>query len=62
MTGPRPRRAVLEVSPYVGGESRVQGANRVIKLSSNEGAFGPPPGVRAAVARAVDELHRYPDG
>ena len=62
MTGPRPRPEVLEVLPYVGGESRVDGVNRVIKLSSNEGAFAPPPGVRAAVARAVDELHRYPDG
>ncbi|HJS85321.1 MAG TPA: histidinol-phosphate transaminase [Acetobacteraceae bacterium] len=62
MTGPRPRSEVLEVSPYVGGESRVPGANRVVKLSSNEGAFGPPPGARAAIARGVDELHRYPDG
>jgi len=62
MTGPRPRPEVLEVSPYVGGESRVEGANRVFKLSSNEGAFGPPPGVRAAIARSLDELHRYPDG
>ncbi len=62
MTGPRPRPEVLEVSPYVGGDSRIQGVNRIVKLSSNEGAFGPPPGVRAAIARAVDELHRYPDG
>lgn len=59
---PRPRPEVLEVSPYVGGESRVPGVNCVIKLSSNEGAFGVPPGVGPAVARAVSELHRYPDG
>jgi histidinol-phosphate aminotransferase len=59
---PRPRPEVLEVSPYVGGESRVPGVNRVIKLSSNEGAFGVPPGVAPAVARAVGELSRYPDG
>jgi histidinol-phosphate aminotransferase len=59
---PRPRPEVLEVSPYVGGESRVPGVNRVIKLSSNEGALGVPPGVAPAVARAVGELSRYPDG
>jgi histidinol-phosphate aminotransferase len=62
MTGPRPRPEVLEVSPYVGGESRIPGVNRIIKLSSNEGAFGPPSGVPAAIARSMDELHRYPDG
>ncbi len=62
MSSPRPRPEVLEVSPYVGGESDVPGVNRVHKLSSNEGAFGPPPGVRAAVARVLDALHQYPDG
>jgi histidinol-phosphate aminotransferase len=31
-------------------------------LSSNEGAFGPPPGVAEALARRAQDLHRYPDG
>ncbi len=62
MSSPSPRPEVLEVSPYVGGESRVPGVNRIHKLSSNEGAFGPPPGVRAAIAGALDGLHHYPDG
>ncbi len=62
MTAPRPRATVLKVTPYVGGESKLPGANRVIKLSSNEGAFGPPPGAIAAVTRAATESHRYPDG
>ena len=37
MIGPRPRPEVLTISPYVGGESTLPGANRTIKLSSNEG-------------------------
>lgn len=62
MTGPRPRPEVLEISPYVGGESAIPGRNRTIKLSSNEGAFGVPPGAKEAFAKAAEELHRYPDG
>lgn len=62
MSGPRPRPEVLEIAPYIGGESRVEGVNRIIKLSSNEGAFGVPPGAQAAFAAAAAELHRYPDG
>jgi histidinol-phosphate aminotransferase len=59
---PRPRDAILQVAPYVGGVSKLAGVNRVIKLSSNEGAFGPPPGAIAAASRAAAEMHRYPDG
>ena len=62
MTAPRPRPEVLDISPYVGGESTVPGVNRVLKLSSNEGAFGVPPGAQEAYKRAAEELHRYPDG
>ena len=62
MTIPRPRDSVLAISPYVPGESAAGGSNRVVKLSSNEGAFGPPPSARAAFARVAHELHRYPDG
>jgi histidinol-phosphate aminotransferase len=57
-----PRPSILSVEPYVGGESKVPGVNRVIKLSSNEGAFGPPPGAIAAIADSAKEAHRYPDG
>lgn len=59
---PRPRPDILQVAPYVGGEGHVEGANRVIKLSSNEGAFGPPPGAITAYSRMAAEAHRYPDG
>ena len=59
---PQPRPTILSIEPYVGGESKLPGVNRIIKLSSNEGAFGVPPGARAAMAEAAAEMHRYPDG
>ena len=59
---PAPRPDLLDLAPYVGGASHIEGANRVLKLSSNEGAFGPPPGARLAHAEAASSLHRYPDG
>src|SRR3954463_14236342 len=61
MTG-MPRPPILSVEPYVGGESKIPGVNRIVKLSSNEGAFGVPPAAQAAYAELVTELHRYPDG
>jgi histidinol-phosphate aminotransferase len=57
-----PRPSILTIEPYVGGESKLPGVNRIIKLSSNEGAFGPPPGAVEAITRAALEAHRYPDG
>ena len=62
MTGPAPRPDILALDAYVGGASSLAGANRVVKLSSNEGAFGPPPGAIRAHEAAGRALHRYPDG
>ena len=60
--GPQPRPGILDIAAYVGGESKLAGQNRTVKLSSNEGAFGVPPGAQAAYAGLGQELHRYPDG
>jgi histidinol-phosphate aminotransferase len=57
-----PRPEILEIHPYTPGVSKLPGVARVIKLSSNEGAFGPPPGVADALAVATQDAHRYPDG
>lgn len=62
MTSPTPRPEVLNISPYVAGESSIAGVNRTYKLSSNEGAFGVPPGARQAIIDVVSEVYRYPDG
>ena len=62
MSAPRPRPEILTISPYLAGESKVAGVNRIVKLSSNEGAFGVPPGAQVAYAALANEVHRYPDG
>jgi histidinol-phosphate aminotransferase len=62
VSGPQPRPEIFDVESYVGGQSGLPGVSHVIKLSSNEGAFGPPPEAAAAVAEAGAAMHRYPDG
>jgi histidinol-phosphate aminotransferase len=41
---------------------RELGLDRVVKLASNEGQFGPFPAALEAIARGAPELNRYPDG
>ena len=55
------RPGIMDITPYVGGESTLPGRERVIKLASNEGALGPSPKAAAAYEAASAELHRYPD-
>jgi histidinol-phosphate aminotransferase len=57
-----PRPGVLDIAPYVGGESTAPGANRVIKLSSNENPSGPSPKAFDAYLDVVKGLALYPDG
>ncbi len=62
MSALAPRPGILDVTPYVGGESEVPGLARVIKLASNESALGPSPKAVAAMIDAATSIHRYPDG
>ena len=62
MTAPRPRPKSSTSRLMSAASRRCPGVNRVLKLSSNEGAFGVPPGAQEAYRRAAEELHRYPDG
>jgi histidinol-phosphate aminotransferase len=57
-----PRPEILDIEPYRPGVSKLPGLSRVTKLSSNEGAFGPPPGALRAVQAVSHDFHRYPDG
>lgn len=57
----RPQPGIMEITPYVGGESRIPGVERVIKLSSNENPWGPSPKAIAAFRAAADRLALYPD-
>jgi histidinol-phosphate aminotransferase len=58
----RPQPGVLGIAPYVGGESAAPGANRAVKLSSNENPHGPSPRAVEAFREAAATLALYPDG
>lgn len=62
MSTPQPRPGIMQIAPYVSGGSAIAGKSRIIKLSSNEGAFGPSPKAMEAYISLAGELHRYPDG
>jgi histidinol-phosphate aminotransferase len=59
---PAPRPGILDIDPYVGGEAKIPGIDRPIRLASNESALGPSPKAMAAYAAIAGEIHRYPDG
>lgn len=61
-THPTPKKGITDISPYVGGKSKADGAMRVIKLSSNENPWGPSPKAIAAYAAEAAQMNRYPDG
>jgi histidinol-phosphate aminotransferase len=59
--------AIRDIVPYEPGKpveevQRELGLDRVVKLASNEGPFGPFPEALDALAAAAPELNRYPDG
>ena len=59
--------AVNDLVPYEPGKpveevQRELGLDRVVKLASNEGPFGPFPAAREAIERCAPDLNRYPDG
>jgi histidinol-phosphate aminotransferase len=61
------RPAIRDLVPYEPGKpveevQRELGLERVVKLASNEGPFGPFPAALEAIARSAPELNRYPDG
>ena len=59
--------AVQDLVPYEPGKpveevQRELGLERVVKLASNEGPFGPFPAALEAIEREARDLNRYPDG
>jgi histidinol-phosphate aminotransferase len=61
------RRSLADLVPYEPGKpveevQRELGLERVVKLASNEGPYGPFPAARRALVRSVEDLNRYPDG
>lgn len=59
---PTPLPRMKAFAPYRQGKSAIPGRQQSIKLSSNEGSFGPSPKAVAAYQAAAANLHRYPDG
>jgi histidinol-phosphate aminotransferase len=61
------RPAIAGLVPYEPGKpieevQRELGLERVVKLASNEGQFGPFPAAVEALEATIAELNRYPDG
>jgi histidinol-phosphate aminotransferase len=61
------RSSIADLVPYEPGKpieevQRELGLDRVVKLASNEGTFGPFPAALEALERQAPELNRYPDG
>ena len=62
----RARPAIADLKPYEPGKPaaavrRELGLDRIVKLASNEGPFGPFPSALDAIARQAPELNRYPE-
>ena len=57
---PVPQPGILDIAPYVGGASKVQGIDNAVKLSSNENPFGPSDAAQEAFRKTAFSLHRYP--
>ena len=55
-----PHPGIMDIRPYKGGASLVDGVADVVKLSSNENPFGPGDKAREAFAKSGGQLHRYP--
>jgi histidinol-phosphate aminotransferase len=58
---------ILEIKPYQPGKpveelERELGISGAIKIASNENPHGPSPRALDAMHKALDEMHRYPDG
>ncbi len=58
---PRPLDGIMDITPYKGGESKLD-HDHMLKLSSNESPFGCSPAAREAALAALTEPQLYPDG
>lgn len=62
MDKPQPKPGILDIAPYVGGESAIRHTGPVVRLMSNENAFGLSPKAVAAYQDCAANLHHYPSG
>ena len=50
---------IRDSSPYVGGSTRDDNHQHLVKLSSNENALGPSPKAMAAIRENLETLQEY---
>jgi histidinol-phosphate aminotransferase len=62
MNAPRPNAWIDDITAYVPGKASAPDGKPLIKLSSNENPFGPPPSAVDAMRAAEATAHRYPEG
>ncbi len=55
------KRGVESIKLYKGGVSKIQGIEKIIKLSSNESPFGPSQKAQEAYQKVSGNLSRYPE-
>jgi len=56
----KPKPGVMDIAPYVGGDSSVDGVQPLFKLSSNENPHGPSRKAIAAYGETAQKLALYP--
>lgn len=59
---PQPLPNILAIQPYKGGAASTPGAEKPIKLSSNENPLGCSPLAKQAALAALERAELYPDG
>ncbi|ANK79711.1 MAG: histidinol-phosphate transaminase [Rhizobiales bacterium NRL2] len=62
MTNPTPQPGLMDITPYKGGESEIEGQSHVRKLSANETPLGPSPKAIEAFRAMAGRIGQYPDG
>jgi len=55
-----PQPGIMDIVPYVAGESTTRGHDDVLKLSANENPYGVSDTAKLAFAKAASGLNRYP--
>lgn len=56
----RPQPGIEDIVLYKAGDSRLEGRDDALKLSSNENPYGTPDVAKAAFVKTAHSLHRYP--
>ena len=61
MKKPEPKKYLDKIKTYKGGVSRIEGIDKIYKLSSNENPFGPSPKAILEYEKVSNRLGVYPD-